>query len=109
MATFCSTKNILESIELRTKEKIRHFELLPLYLHILDGDIALPNHAGCTKGFVTKRTVRGFVAKRTVRDFVTKRTVRGFVTKQTVRCFVTKRTVRGFATKQTILFARDAH
>jgi hypothetical protein len=24
--------------------------LLPLYLHILDGDIAFPNHAGCTKG-----------------------------------------------------------
>jgi hypothetical protein len=50
MSKFCSTKNILEIIELHTKEKRRHFELLPLYLHILDGDIAFPNHAGCTKG-----------------------------------------------------------
>jgi len=37
MSKLCSTKNILKIIELHMKEKIRHFELLPLYCTSLMG------------------------------------------------------------------------
>jgi len=50
MSKFCSTKNILKIIELCIEEKIRHFELLPLYCTSSMGSNPSQIMQGASKG-----------------------------------------------------------